>query len=111
VTIEQDFETVRDRANALAARVDKQAFPGDAEKLEDEIKAALSRIEADRQEAWRVAQEARTAAGDAGLRADRNSDYVAKLHTQRDALQAALEEIAYRDGTLYDARFALKELE
>src|SRR3990172_1116415 len=41
---EPDIETVRDRANALAARVDIRAFPKDAVGLERELLAALDRL-------------------------------------------------------------------
>ena len=58
-------------------------------------------LRAEVNEAWQAAQ-------DAGLRADRNSDYVAKLHTQRDALNEELGRVSTEYGELHAERNALK---
>ena len=101
-TIGQDLRAVRE----VRSRIEFQNQT--RSDLALHYKHQRDALKAEVNEAWQAAQ-------DAGLRADRNSDYVAKLHTERDALRAALEKIAkagFVNNAASDvARQTLKELE
>jgi hypothetical protein len=106
MTNEQDLEMVKEGLAEgenwfKADRGYDEEKNAEARKWWHERSAALSRIEAELQEAWKAAE-------DAGLRADRNSDYVAKLQIECDALKAALESITDRNQELADENDALR---